>query len=105
MSKSRISDEMHQTSKGLYDAGLIDTVTMRDMDNICLPPIEKLSAIEIKRLRLKNKVSQAVFAKYLNVQPITVKKWELGEKNPGGSALRLLQLVKDKGLDLFHTNH
>ena len=102
MGKSRILEEMHETAKGLYDAGVTDAVTMRKIDALCLSPVEKLSAREIKRLRLDNKVSQAVFAKYLNVQPITVKKWELGEKAPGGAALKLLQVVKSNGLNVLH---
>ena len=101
MSDSRILKEMYETAKGLYDAGVMDSVTMREMDSLCLTPVEKLSANQIKKLRLANRVSQAVFAKYLNVQPVTVKKWELGEKTPGGPALKLLQVVQHNGLDIL----
>ena len=101
MAKSRVLDSMHVTAKGLYDAGVISQVTMRDLENICLHPVERLNARQIKRLRLDNKVSQAVFAKYLNIQAVTVKKWELGEKSPGGSALKLLQIVKNNGLKIL----
>jgi putative transcriptional regulator len=29
----------------------------------------------------------------------TVQKWEIGEKRPGGTALKLLDLIERKGLD------
>jgi len=98
MSKSKILKAMHSSAKGLYDAGVMDAVTMREMDELCLPVIEKMTAKQIKQLRLGNHISQPVFAKYLNVKPITVKKWEQGEKHPSGAALMLLQVVSHNGL-------
>ena len=47
----------HEMAEGLYDAGIIDATTMREFDVLCLP-IEKLSPRQIKRLRLREKVSQ-----------------------------------------------
>jgi putative transcriptional regulator len=43
-------------------------------------------------------VSQPVFARYLNVSKNLVSEWERGAKRPGGPALRLLAVVKKKGL-------
>ena len=43
-------------------------------------------------------VSQAVFAKYLNVTVNLVSQWERGEKEPRGPSLKLLALVQKKGL-------
>ncbi len=60
-----------------------------------------MSKLEIKKIRLGVQASQPVFAEYLNVSPATVKKWESGEKHPNGASLRLLQLVKHDGLDVF----
>ena len=98
MAKS-ISEAMLDTAKGLYDIDLIDTKTMRELESLQLPKVENLSANEIKKLRLSFKTSQAVFARYLNVKPVTVQKWESGEKHPNGAALKLLNVVKHKGLD------
>ena len=47
---------------------------------------------------MREKVSQAVFAAYLNTSVSTVQKWEIGEKQPGGPALKLLDLGERKGL-------
>jgi putative transcriptional regulator len=50
-------------------------------------------------MRRRAGVSQAVFASYLNVTPGRVSKWERGEKNPHGPALKLLALAQKKGLE------
>jgi putative transcriptional regulator len=88
----------HSTAKGLYKIGLIDTMTMHEFDAACLPSMQKFTPNKIKKLRTGLKVSQPVLAKLLNISPSTVQKWERGEKHPSGAALKLLNLVADKGL-------
>ncbi len=95
----KILDTVHDTAKGLHEAGVMDTKTMREFDALCLTPVKNLSAAQIKRLRMRNKASQAVFAAYLNTSPSTVQKWEQGQKKPNGPSLKLLNLVQQKGLD------
>lgn len=99
MAKKRILDTVHETAKGLHKAGVMDTTTMREFDALCLPPVRNLSAAQIKRLRMQNKASQAVFAAYLNTSPSTVQKWEQGQKKPNGPSLKLLNLIEQKGLE------
>jgi putative transcriptional regulator len=50
-------------------------------------------------LRRRAGVSQAVFAKYLNVTVGLMSQWERGEKQPRGPSLKLLSLVQKKGLE------
>lgn len=88
----------HKGATGLYNAGVIDGQTMREFDALCLPPVRDFGAKAIKRMRLREKVSQTVFAKYLNTSVSTVKQWENGDKHPRGTSLKLLNLVDDKGL-------
>ncbi len=97
-SKSKILEAVHETARGLRRAGAIDSVTMRNFDRLCLKPIEPLSADEIRSIRESARVSQAVFAAMLNTSLSTVQKWEIGNKRPAGTALKLLHLVRDKGL-------
>lgn len=96
--KKPILKVVHETAKGLYDIGLMDAKTMHTFDAMCLKPVRKLKPREIKYLRLREKMSQPVFAKYLNASPSTIKKWETGEKHPRGPTLKLLNLVADRGL-------
>jgi len=102
MAKKYQSDSLealHETAQGLHRIGLIDTKTMRDFDASCLTIVEKLSAKEIAEVRKREGVSQAVFAKYLNVTVGLVSQWERGEKQPRGASLKLLSLVRKKGLE------
>jgi putative transcriptional regulator len=89
---------VHETAAGLHEAGAIDRLTMKAFDQMCLTPVKELSAEQIRRIRLREKASQAVFARYLNVTTGLVSQWERGEKRPRGASLKLLTLVAKKGL-------
>jgi len=96
--RSKILATVHKTAKGLYGAGVMDQATMREFDALCLTPVEPMQPAEIRALRTREQVSQPVFAHYLNVRKDAVSKWERGEKRPDGPSLKLLNLVKAKGL-------
>jgi len=74
---------------------------MHEFDALYLPPVKEYSAIQIKRLRVKSKASQSVFAAYLNTSLSTVQKWEQGKKKPNDPSLKLLNLVDEKGLEML----
>jgi putative transcriptional regulator len=93
-----ILDIVHETALGLYDVGIIDARTMREFDELCLTPVHAFSSEEIRELREREQVSQAVFARYLNVNKSLISQWERGEKRPAGPSLKLLTLVEKKGL-------
>jgi putative transcriptional regulator len=97
--RSRVSEGLHQNVSGLYRAGVIGKLTMREFDVLCLTTVEPMTPSEIRALRKREKVSQILFAMYLNVRKDAVSKWERGEKRPAGPALKLLNLVRAKGLD------
>lgn len=84
--------------EGLHQAGAIDKRTMREFDDACLGASPLLAPEEIRAIREAEHVSQPVFARYLNVSKNLVSDWERGAKRPGGPALRLLSIVKRKGL-------
>lgn len=97
--RSEIAAAMHETVRGMHRAGLVDKKTMRDFDVRCLTSVEDLTATDIIEMREKAGVSQAVFARVLNVTPDYVSKIERGAKRPRGATLKLLSLVKSKGLE------
>lgn len=99
--KSAILEAVHQTAKGLHKAGVMDQVTLREFDRLCLPPVEPLEPDQIKKIREATRVSQAVFAALLNTSLSTVQKWEIGQKKPRGTALKLLHLVQKRGLEVI----
>lgn len=96
--RSPIAAAVHESMKDLHEIGLVDNKTMRNFDKTCLTSVEPLSPEEIAKLRQDAGVSQSVFAHYLNVSTGVVSKWERGEKKPNGPSLKLLTLVKQKGL-------
>ena len=97
--KSPALAALHESMQGLHDIGLVDTKTMRKFDGSCLTPVGGMTPDEIAEMRVREGVSQNIFAHYLNVSVGSVSKWERGEKHPSGPALKLLALVKRKGLE------
>lgn len=89
---------VHNMMEGFHQSGAIDKQTMREFDETCLTAINTLAPDEIRALREREHLSQPVFARYLNVSKNLVSDWERGVKKPGGPALRLLTVVKKKGL-------
>ena len=96
--RSEAMAAIHEMMQDLHDGGVIDKQTMRHFDDACLTPIRPLKPEEIKAIRERERVSQGVFANYLNVTSSLVSKWERGEKRPSGASLKLLSLVEKKGL-------
>ena len=102
MKKQYRSDALgaiHETACDLHDAGVMDKRTLRKFDKMCLTPVHPMKAEDIRALRNREHVSQAVFAIHLNVSKGVVSQWERGEKQPAGASLKLLALVQEKGLD------
>ena len=97
--RSPIAEAMHETVSGLHRLGLVDKTTMREFDVRCLTPIEPLSARAIQKIRAREGVSQAVFARCLNVTTTYISQLERGEKHPRGATLKLLTLIEKKGLE------
>lgn len=97
--KSDVLASVHEAASDLAKAGFVDKATMRAFDAGCLTNVEPLTPAEIKAIRERERVSQAVFAVYLHVTTGLVSKWERGEKKPQGASLKLLNLVRKKGLD------
>ena len=99
MKKSRLPNEVRETALGLARIGAIDKHTLRELDALCLPPVRELSAKQIRAIRSRARMSQAVFAAVLNTSVSTVQKWEIGEKRPSGPSLKLLNVIERKGVD------
>lgn len=101
MNKSRILKEVHETAEGLFKAGTISNVTMREYDQLCLSPVHELKPQDIKKLRERENISQAIFAVLLNTSVSSVQKWEIGKKKPSKLALKLLNIVERKGVEVL----
>lgn len=66
-----------------------------------IDPVKKYSNVDIKRIRNRAGMTQAVFADYLGVSPKTVEAWELGRTHPTGPANRLLDILAQNKQDIL----
>ena len=95
---SKLIESLRGDIAALHEAGAIGKVTMRQFDAICPAPVREFSGADIKQLREKLKFSHPVFALHLHTTASTVRKWEQGDTHPSGPALKLLNIIADKGL-------
>lgn len=99
--KSRVIDEMTATFADLKKSGLVSKKQLIEFEALKNLEVKSLEPQAIKLLRTKENLSQAVFAIVLNTSTSTVQKWEAGEKKPSGPSLKLLSILKNKGIEAF----
>jgi putative transcriptional regulator len=102
--RSRLANELLETAKDMHEAGLLDhaayeKITMRHMDPKSMPKVLPIRAEQIRAIRERANMSQAVFAHYLNLTVGYVSQLERGAKQATGAALALLNIIKRKGID------
>lgn len=102
--KARIRSEIVEMSRALHKVGAVSDAeplktTLRMLGRDALPVVNALSPAEIVAVRERAGVSQAVMAGFLNVAVSTVSQWERGERRPTGAALKLLHVVKGRGIE------
>jgi len=91
------ADGMRKT--GLLDAAAHEKITMRHLGPKETPKTAPLTGKQIRALRERAKMSQAVFARHLNLTAGYVSQLERGTKQPTGAALALLNVIRRKGID------
>jgi putative transcriptional regulator len=97
MTKKSLSQTLLDAAKELG----FPKATVAQLEELDIPAVKSLSARQIRDLRNRMRVSQGVFAALLNVNPSTVQKWEQGKVKPQNAALRLLNIIDSKGIDIL----
>ena len=92
-----MADDMH--ALGIMNDASHAKITMRDIHKAEAASLAPLTGEEIRSMRERAKMSQAVFAKYLNLTVGYVSQLERGAKHPGGSALAMLNVIRRKGIE------
>ncbi|MBO6284283.1 MAG: helix-turn-helix domain-containing protein [Pseudobutyrivibrio sp.] len=64
-----------------------------------IEPVKKYSNEDIKKIRNRAGMTQAVFANYMGVSVKTVEAWELGRTHPTGPAYRLINILAENKQD------
>jgi putative transcriptional regulator len=95
---SNVQDTINDIAQGLYKADIIDKKTLKNLTGDDLPTLNEYSGEEIQQLRQRQKLSQAVFAKYLNVSPAMIRSLEHGQRHAQGAILKLLNIVDRCGI-------
>jgi putative transcriptional regulator len=97
--KSRLLEAVHETARDLKELGFIDKRALNRYDVLCIEPVPSYSPEQIRTLRDRYRISQAVMASIFNTSLSTIQKWEIGEKHPGGPSLKLLSILDRKGIE------
>ncbi|RNJ48751.1 helix-turn-helix domain-containing protein [Methylocystis hirsuta] len=101
---SRLREAILETAGDMRRLGLMDEathekITLRQLGKDVAPEPAPITGEEIRSLREKARLSQAVFARYLNLTVGYVSQLERGAKRPSGPALVLLDLIRRKGME------
>jgi len=99
--RDTITKSIRSTISDLNKSGLVDDITMKNIDKLCLPEIKEYSPKKIVTIRKEFNLSQAALASVFNVSTSTVQKWEQGSKKPTGASRKLLDVIERKGLDVL----
>jgi len=100
----RMREEILGAAGDLHRLGIVDDaahekITRRHLGDAPVPTTAPISGEEIRRVRESAHLSQAVFARYLNVTPGYVSQLERGTKTPTGAALALLNVIRRVGVE------
>lgn len=101
---SKVSEAILEMAGDQYRSGLIDKathekITVRLLGKEAPGTAKPISAAEIRRLRQRAKMSQAAFARHLNLTTGYISQLERGTKQPKGPALALLNVIRRKGFE------
>jgi putative transcriptional regulator len=95
-----MSKDMHKL--GIMDDTTYRKITVREVNNAQRTEPGRLAPLtgdEIRGLRERAHMSQAVFARALKLSVGYISQLERGAERPSGPALTLLDLVRRKGVD------
>jgi putative transcriptional regulator len=101
---SRATEAILETAAGMHRTGIMNDaeyskIIMRHLGKDLTAQIESVTAGEIRALRERARMSQAVFARQLGVTTGYISKLECGAKHPTGPALVLLNVIRRKGIE------
>jgi putative transcriptional regulator len=101
---SPLAKALLETAGDMRKAGLMDKashekITLRHLGAAGTPKAAPITGPQIRAMRERAKLSQAVFARYLNLTVGYVSQLERGAKQPTGAALALLNVIRRKGIE------
>jgi putative transcriptional regulator len=101
----RLTEELLETAQDMRTSGLMskavhEKITIRHLgETVSFSKAVVPSGKEIRAMRERAHLSQAVFAHYLKLTVGYVSQLERGAKRPTGPALVLLDVIRRKGIE------
>ena len=86
---------------GVMDDASYRKITIRHLGKDTLGTAKSITGDEIRALREDANLSQAAFARYLNLTAGYVSQLERGVKQPKGPALALFNVIRRKGVEVI----
>jgi len=101
---SSLAECILETADDMYRGGILgnaryEKITVHYLGAKALSTAEPISGEQIRSLREKANLSQAAFARYLNLTTGYISQLERGVKQPKGPALTLLNVIRRKGFE------
>ena len=101
---SRLTKALLETADDMRRAGMMDAatprkITPRHFGDEAEVMVEPMTGDEIREVRERAHLSQAVFARYLNLTVGYISQLARGMKRPSGPALVLLNVIRRKGIE------
>jgi putative transcriptional regulator len=101
---SRLTRALLETARDMRDGGVLtepayEKITLRHLGKGEVSEVEPITGQVIRTLREQAHMSQAVFARHLNLTVGYVSQLERGAKRPTGPALALLNIIRRKGIE------
>ena len=102
--QSRMNSESVEMAEAQHRLGIMDDppyrkITIRHLGKDPLSTANPISGAEIRNIRENAHLSQAAFARFLNLTVGYVSQLERGAKQPKGPALTLLNVMRRKGFE------
>ena len=102
---NRLSEAILEMAEDQHRIGIMNgadfrQITIRHLGPQALPTAKPISARKIRSMREDANLSQAAFARYLNLTPGYISQLERGIKQPKGPALALLNVIRRKGVEV-----
>ena len=101
---NRLSEAILEMAEDQHRLGIMDDatyrkITIRHLGKDPLSTAKPISGEEIRNIRENAHLSQAAFARFLNLTVGYVSQLERGAKQPKGPALTLLNVMRNKGFE------
>ena len=101
---SPLTEALLETASDMHELGIMgdadySKITMRHLGKVPSVQAKPVKPEDVRKMRRKARMSQAVFALHLNVTTGYVSQLERGTKRPTGAALALLNVIRRKGIE------